>query len=248
MPYIGGTEVPSLSVPQGDGTTAVVLTITKPDLTSSTVTPTTADGGLTWTAAPILYDQADSWVLLWTVTGAGANVLPRAVFVQPLPPAGGPSWRPSLSDVAKYVPTRTLVLDRSNGGNTPVRTFDESTTPTGRDVDALITDGCNWVQTATGPVGVTPSGAIVTASATLYGTARAAAAIYAAAAVERGYPQRDSDESIANDLLALASSMRADLVRANAAAVGGDPSNPVASLLPIYQFPPPSRWGDLDFN
>lgn len=247
MPYVGGTEVPSLSVPEGDNTTGVVLTITKPDLSSSNVTPTSTDGGLTWTGDPILYDQAESWVLLWTVTGAGANVLPRAVFVQPLPAPGGPVWRPSLHDVAKYVPTRTLVIDRSTGGNSPTLTFDSTTTPSDRQVDSLITDACNWIQSATGPVGVTPSGAVVASSPVLYGTARAAAAIFAAASVERGYPQRDADESIANDLLGLANSMRADLMAANLAATG-ETTEPTASLLPLYQFPRPPHWGDIDFN
>jgi hypothetical protein len=236
MPYIGGTEVPILTVADGDNTTAVTLTITRPDGSSTTATPATTDR-ITWTAPPILYNQADTWSLLWAVTGAGANVLPRSVFVQPLPPVGGPSWRPSPADVGKYVPSRTLVVDRATATNIIHATFDAATQPTGMQVESLITDAVGWVTLRVGTV--VPA---------LYPMASSAAALWAAAAVERGYPTRESDVNIAADLQRQADAMRADLALANEAATGVDPENPAATLVPIWQFPPPPRWADRDFN
>ncbi len=234
MPYLGGTEVATLTVDPFDDTTVATITVTKPDGSTATVdAPVTGDGGHTWTT-PITYDLADGWVLLWTVTGMGAGVRPYAVFVTALPVPGGPSWRPDLSKVASYIPNRTLARGTINGSNVAVLTFDNTTKPPGPTVDALLTDGIAWVLTATGP----------TIAAGLTPMAAAVAAAWTAAQVERGWPDRPQDVTTAADLLAMAERMRADLVAANAAATGTQPTDPVATLLPMGQFPPPVPWGD----
>lgn len=240
MPYVGGTEVATLVVDDYDDTTVVTLAITKPDgSTATVVVPTTEDGNRTWFAT-LLYDMAGAWILLWTVTGGGANVKPLLVFVSPNPSAGGPTWRPDLRAVAKYVPGRSLVLNRATGSNELQSTFDGTTTPSDQQVNSLITDAVAWVLTLTGPIAETPTN--------LAQMATAAAAIWAAAAVERGYPDRDEDVKTAADFLTQATQMRMDLKCANEAATGEDPADPSASLLPLYQFPRRPRWGDLDFN
>jgi hypothetical protein len=73
------------------------------------------------------------------------------------------------------------------------------------------------------------------------------AALRAAAAVERGYPEQDQVDAAlrrADALDARAEAMRADLVRANEAATGGNPTNPASGLLPVYSFSSPVPWGD----
>jgi hypothetical protein len=240
MPYVGGQDVVNLVVDDFDGTTQVALAVTDPSGVTTSHTATTADAGNSWQAS-LTYNAAGVWVLLWTVTGAGANVKPLPVFVSPGPAAGGPTWRPDLPAVAKYVPGRTLTINRVAATNEPQRTFDDTTRPTGQEVDGLITDAVAWVLTATGPIATTPT--------SLADMASAAAAIWAASAVERGYPDGSTEDvKTAADLLALATTMRKDLACANEAATGEDPTNPTAALLPIYSFPRAKRWGDGEFN
>lgn len=248
MPYVGGTEVATLDVPDGDATTEATLLVTAPDGTTADGGAVPTDGTHTRWTATVSYPLPEGWVLSWTVTGAGANVTHQPVFVTPAPIPGGPIWRPSLAKVASYIPGRTLVAVKvegvATGADAPERTFDNSTEPPGTVVDQLVTDAVAWVLLATGPI----TDKDTPAAQTIRDAAGATAAVWAASAVERGYPDRDEDVKTAADLLALATSMRRDLAFANEAATGTDPTDPAASLLPLYSFPPPSRWGDCEFN
>lgn len=235
MPYPGSTDTLTLTVAPYDNTTQVTLTLKAPDGTSTPVTPVSADAGHTWTANPV-YTATGEWVAHWEVTGTGAGVTEQTVWVsQPAVPSAGVAWRPERWNVAAYIPRRTLVAAQDGYGNV-LYTFDDTTHPRGPAVDLLITDACAWVTLATGPV-----------DSSLYGPASACAAIYAAAAVDRGYPDNRDDLSNADALTQQAAAMRADLKAANEAITGEDPEDPTAHLMPVYSFPDPPGWGDEDF-
>jgi hypothetical protein len=240
---VGDIATPTLDVTPADNTTVVTLAAIAPDGSTSPLNATgvaTADPN-TWrfTTPNITYTQPDRWVLLWTVTNTGAGTESQTVWVTPNPTPGGVIWTPSRSRVAGYCPGRTLV-PATDGSNTAILTFDDTTFPTGVQVDQFARDAAAWVLVDTGPV-----------HATLYDMAQATAAVYAAACVERGYPERQAANraeaiTTADDLFKQADGMRTDLARANHALTGTDPEDPVAQLVPLWAFPPPSKWGDLD--
>lgn len=148
------------------------------------------------------------------------------------PVAGGPTWAPGRTRVAIYVPSRTL----STTADTHQLTFDDSTRPTGAMVDQLIADAVQWVQVATGGI----------LHDSVREQASVAAAVWAAASVERGWPEQEQpDASLrrAADLQALAEQLRADVVHANSAAQGGNPADP--AVMPVWSFPPPVPHGDV---
>jgi hypothetical protein len=238
---VGDVETPYLDVQPGDNTTTGSLTVTAPDGTTSSpaVTagaPQDMGGGVTvvrLTAAPVTYNAPGRWVLGWQVTGTGTGAEVLTVQVVSSPTAGGPAWVPGRSRVANYIPGRTLATD----ADTHQLTFDSRTVPSGIMVDRLVADAVTWVTSATGTV-----------SSGLYDLAGTVAAIWAAAAVERGYPEEEQVDAAlrrANDLLSLATSMRADLVRANDASSGTpNPTDPASQVRPVWSFPPPVPWGD----
>jgi hypothetical protein len=82
MPDAGDQITATLLVSPFDGTTDATLVATKPNGTTTAPTATTEDGGQTWTA-PILLDQAGTWILKWTVVGTGASVEYQEVGVGP---------------------------------------------------------------------------------------------------------------------------------------------------------------------
>ncbi|RKR92775.1 hypothetical protein BDK92_7255 [Micromonospora pisi] len=235
---VGDAETPRLTVTPFDGTTAATLVVTGPGGTTSTLVPYvegTNAGVQTWITTPVTYTYPGRWVLTWTVTGTGAGVETQEVYVSASPVAGGPTWTPGRSRVANYVPTRTLV--RSTATTTTKadiypHTFDSTTRPAGVQVDRLIADGVAWVTT------VAP-----TVTTALAETASVAAALYAAAAVERGWPDSDVSLNRATQLQQLAERTRADLVRALADETGTTPGQDHA-VMPIYSFPRPVPWGD----
>lgn len=239
---VGDVEFPRLTVQPYDTDTQLSLTITAPDGTQTTPgtvveSTDTVAGSRTWRADPVTYTQPGRWVELWTVTGTGAGTEPLEVYVVPVPTAGGPTWTPGRTRVATYVPGRTLVPSEA-GANVAQQTFDSSTRPTGVQVDRLIADAVAWVLTLTGEI-----------HASLFEMAAATAAVWSAAMVEQGYPDREAavkqtSVDIASDLLKQAVSMREDLARANAAANGSNPTNPNSALLPLWSFPRPVAWGD----
>lgn len=236
---VGDVEQPFLDVEPGDETTTATLTVYRPegDPLDVDVTPGTPSAGkVRLTANPVTYTVPAKWVLHWDVDGTGAGVRDVEVYVVPSATAGGPLWTPGRSRVANYVPARTL---SASVADTHEFTFSSTTRPTGVAVDRLIADGVAWVTTRTGEV-----------HTSLGESASVCAAVFAAAAVERGYPEKDQpDASLrrAADLQALAERMLADLVAANNAVGGTNPNDPGANLMPVYSFPKPVPWGDETF-
>lgn len=82
MPDAGDQITATLLVSPFDGTTSATLMATKPNGTVTNPVASTSDGGQTWTA-PILLDQAGTWVLKWSVVGMGASVEYEEVGVGP---------------------------------------------------------------------------------------------------------------------------------------------------------------------
>lgn len=104
MPDVGDVVTESLAVPAGDLTTDVTIEVFKPDGTAvdPTPTPTTDDDGVTW-AVDVEYDVTGWWLLTWTITGTGAGVDHRRVFVAPDPEPGGPPAYASLTALKSYL-------------------------------------------------------------------------------------------------------------------------------------------------
>ena len=164
----------------------------------------------------------------------------------PIPsgPAGPvlPSWAPGLSDVAQYVPQRTLVP--TSGANNSEWTFDSTTRPTDVVVDGLIAKACAWT--------VLPLHHALDASLTQ--AAATVAAQHAAWAVEQAYPEReakarDTATDTAAALLKEARQMRAELVIANDLAWDtdhGTVDTPYTGFDVVYSFPEPCLYGDLN--
>jgi hypothetical protein len=150
-------------------------------------------------------------------------------------PAGGSAtptvpWAPSLVKVADRLPGRTLVKV-FDGSNNEVMTFDSTTRPTGASVLRLIDDSVEWVKLATG----------TTVDLSLYGAAMACAEIYTAASIERGYPERESQnekdaQATAAALFAQAADIRKDLAARNDILIGENPE--VFEIAPPWSFPP----------
>lgn len=234
---VGDIEYPALADVDDDAT--VELAVTDPTgVTTDDLTATVVDGTAT-ADLPVAYNLPGRWVLTWTVTAPqvdsdidpAVDVRIAEVYVVPLPSAGWPPWSPGRSRVANYVPHRTLAVDST----THELTFTSTTRPTGVMVDRLIADGVAWV--------VARTGALADA---LHDQGAVAAALWAAAAVERGYPDEDDDAlRRADQLQKLAESARADLIAANAAA-GEPPVDAGSALLPRFAYPDPPRWGDLN--
>lgn len=239
---INDLVTPTLDVyPYAVGT-AATLAIVAPDATATTgghptSTTVTADvDGVSrtvqrWTCDQLTLDQAGWWTLTWTVTGTGAGEETQRILVADAPAAGLAPWTPTRAQVADHIPGRTV------SQTTPTEhlsTFTDDTRPTGEQVDRLITEAVQWVWVKTGDV-----------DEDLYGMASATVAVYAAAMVERGYPDRNADVDTGKQLYDQAVSMRADLDAANKALSGTDVTDP-AALVPLYAFPAAPDWADLD--
>lgn len=233
MPYPGSIDTLTFAVEPHDNTTHVTLVVNGPNGAQLAPVPVSTDGGATWQANPT-YSAVGEWVPTWTVTGTGAGIWARPeVWVSAIPsPSAGVAWRPELWHVAAYIPRRTLVGAVDGYGNA-LETFDSTTHPSASAVNNLVSDACAWVGLLVNPV---PD--------VLADSARAAAAMRAAAMVELTYPDNRDDLSTAEQLLARADAMRADLDTASVAVTGTDPEDPAANLLPVYSFPTPVAWGD----
>lgn len=151
----------------------------------------------------------------------------------PSQPTGAPAWAPSLPQVGAYVLSRTLT---DVGGDVPTGTFTADTEPTDARVTSLVTDATRWVLSATG-----------TLDSTLQQQAASVAALRAAGMIELAYPRTGEDANTGQALLDRADAARADLAAANRGATGVDPTTPAGGpLLPVYAFPPPVAWGDVN--
>lgn len=238
---VGDAEVASLVVAPADGTTGVTLTVNPPTGAPYDVTMT---GGVLveipdtspqqfsqrWTAdTPVVYDQPSKWVLHFDVDGTGEGEEDLEVYVVASPVAGGPTWTPGRSRVANYVPHRTLVRSTTSvveSQDTYELTFDGSTVPPGIQVDRLIADGVAWVTSRAYPL-----------NTRVWELAAVVAATFAAAAVERGWPQDDSSLPRANDLEKRMDLLWKDLIAANDKANTDDGVNNPSAVLPRWSFP-----------
>jgi hypothetical protein len=233
---VGDIEVPFLDVQPGDGTTEGTLAVTAPeggtDATPDVTAGTPTDGVVRLTAAAVTYDAPGRWVLHWQVTGTGASAEDVEVYVVASPVAGGPTWVPGRSRVANYLFGRTLARDVE----THLYTWDSTTMPTGVQADRLIADAVATVQARTGEI-----------DEGLYDAAAACCAVLAACAIERAYPARSEEQSLARarDLCQQGQQMLGDLVKANQQP--DDPGAGGTNLLPLYAFPAPPAWGDETF-
>jgi hypothetical protein len=139
--------------------------------------------------------------------------------------------------VANYVPQRTLARNPASyteAGDSYELTFDGSTRPSGVQVDRLIADGAAWVGARVSPL-----------NDTLTDAASVIVALYAAAAVERGWPHDDNSLQRANDLEKRLDRMLTDLVKANDDVNGpDDPDLPQTNPMPVWAFPTPVPHGD----
>lgn len=88
----------------GDGTTAAVLTVTRPDGTTFLPAVTTTDGGTNWrTVLPYTLTQAGDWVESWTVTGKGAGTEGQVVAAAGAPPVSMVGVYATPAQYATYV-------------------------------------------------------------------------------------------------------------------------------------------------
>lgn len=219
---VGDSELATLTVEPADGSTQVTLTVTPPTGTAFPVAMTGGDlvpipatspveFSQVWTSdTPIEYTLAGRWVLHFEVTGTGEGAEDLEVYVQPSATAGGPTWLPGRSRVANYVPHRTLVRSMTSTGESEDQyawTWDSTTTPTGIQVDRLIADGADWVTALVTPLN--------TASEPL---ASLLAALWAAVAVERGWPHDDQSLQRANDMERRIAGMLTALIKSNSEA------------------------------
>jgi hypothetical protein len=236
--YPGSTDTLSLTVDPFDATTGVTVVVEASDGTTLTPTMVTADSGHTWTGNPV-YPLAGEWVAHYVVIGTGAGVTEQEIWVStPASPQAAVAWRPDAWHVADYIPGRTLVGAVDGYGNA-LNTFTGDTHPPLGTVQRLITAGCAWV-----------GARVANVDSTLTDLARAAAACWAAAQVERGYPDNSKETADAAELFRQANALRDDLQRANEAVTGEDPEDPQAHLMPVYSFPNAATiapWGDWDF-
>lgn len=251
-PFAAGVDLvtPSIDVYPYDGTTTVTLEVRPPSpavpFTVGPGVPSTVtvdvDGTPTlvqrWTFPPFPTGEPYGWwVLAWSITGTGTDAPEESFFVEPPPEPGGPTWAPTRSRVAAYVPSRPLV-PTPDGRNIDLGTWTDDTRPSGRQADDLIRDAVNWVTDATGALDLT-----------LFQSANAVAAIRAAAFIELGYPERnDPMKSTANTtsdrLFKQADQMLAALVARNRAVTGADGDDPEAvfEIAPAYSFDVAPSW------
>lgn len=242
---IGDTEFAYLDVAPADNTTNAVLTVEAPDGTN-TITSTSGatliaipgtlpvDYSQRWTSdQPIAYSQAGRWVLHWQVNGTGEGAEDSVIYVVASPTAGGPTWAPGRSRPAAYLPHRTLVRNLAStteADDSYAWTWDSTTIPPGTTVDRLVADGVAWVSSQARPL-----------NPVSYDTAAVVASLYAAAAVERGWPQDDSSLQRANDLERRMDALMTGLIASNTAAWDDSDQNPETPELPVlpqWSFPP----------
>jgi hypothetical protein len=137
------------------------------------------------------------------------------------------AWAPSLSDVAKHIPSRTRDT-RTPGSDKQLGTFTSATTPTQEQAQSAIDDAVAGVLGAVGALPMSPP-----ASDQIAVAARSAAEWRAAADIELAYPNRDADVRVAAVLDQRAKDALATLIKALASGAESGPDT-----LPVWQSPP----------
>jgi hypothetical protein len=143
-----------------------------------------------------------------------------------------PTWAPSLTQVAAYIPARTLEIVTDPGTQIARGTFTPSTTPSETIVNSLITDACAYVTARVGQ----------TLADTLNDEATGATAMRVAGLVELTFPKTQDDLNTAEILLAQAETAVVALIADNAA-LGDGP----AALLPVGRFDAPADMRPTDW-
>lgn len=220
-----------------DGTTSVVVTLTRPDGTSWNPTPgawvgdestiqfyATDDG----TAGGTTDHAAGDWLAVWRVSGTGASVTPKVYNVAPLPgTTTRPAWSPFLSDVADHAPF--LTQDESTPGSQVwLGTFTGNTSPTDEQAQRHIDSAVRIVGAGLG-----------TLPGALEPMARAVAALRAAATLIRAFGRSAEERSRAD---AMERQATTDLKSLQTAA--DDAGTTPAGVVPKMYAPPPVAWGD----
>lgn len=148
----------------------------------------------------------------------------------------GTPWAPSLSDVARHIPTRTRAYSGTPGSDRVLGTFTENTTPTAEQAQADIDAA---VRAIVATVGLIPTSGDPAAVGAIQGAARDAAEWRAAADIELAWPNRDADVSVARELDARAGAALAALRTVLSEAGSG-----LVEDSPLWAFPDPVAWGD----
>lgn len=117
MPTVGQGEIATLTVQDGDNTTAATLAVIRPDrTTATTITAVTADGGVTWQATVGPYSVAGLWFHAWTVTGVGAGIAEIPVAVEPRQATvAAPRSYASTTQLAVYLGPGEPIPDDAEG-------------------------------------------------------------------------------------------------------------------------------------
>lgn len=150
-----------------------------------------------------------------------------------------PSWAPTLAQVAIHIPTRTRTVAADDYSGGYAGTFTTETTPTDTDANEHIAQACVRVLGAVGsPVATAAEDAC-----------RVAAAWWAAYSIELGYPERDADVQVYEQLAKQGEAATTEAFKINASAGGGGTLNPdpVEALLPSHTFPAAPAWADITF-
>lgn len=225
-----------------DGTTTVNVTARRPDGTAVSTTAPSAWGGTAGDEMSVQWFATDDgasgsatlsavgdWLVVWTVTGTGAVVAPKVYNVAPLPGTGTrPAWSPFLSDVADHAPFLT-VDTLTPGSQLWLGTFTGATSPTDEQAQRHVDAAVAAIAARTGAI---PS--------TLYGLARATAALRAAASILRAFARNRDDRDAAATLDARADADLAQLVDGAETAGTVTPTGPA----PVGIYPDPVAWGD----
>lgn len=146
-------------------------------------------------------------------------------------------WAPSLSDVARHIPTRTRDT-RTPGSDRLTGTFSPYTTPDNEQAQICIDEAVQWVLGRAGPA--LPAGENIRTAA------RTAAAWRAAADIEIAYPQRDADIRLYALLDQRAKDAINDLIQRIERETGGSGGPDGIAGTPVWQSLPPPRWADRD--
>lgn len=150
-----------------------------------------------------------------------------------------PLWAPTLEQVGIHIPTRTRAVTAASYDGTYAGTFTVDTTPTAVQATEHIDQACIKVLGEVGsPV-----------AADAADSCRVAAAWWAAYSIEIGYPERDADVQVYEELRKQAEAATKTAAAVNAAAGGGTTltPDPTDALLPSHTFPDAPPWADVVF-
>jgi hypothetical protein len=224
-----------------DGTTTATPTVSRPDGTTITPTVITAFAGDVkdcqfyatddGTPAGAVTASAGDWLVVWRISGTGANVIAKVYNVAPLPgTATRVTWSPFLSQVADHVPYLT-VDTVTPGGQLYLGTFTGDTTPTDEQAQRHVDEAVALMRPA-----------IPNITAALYPAARAVAALRAAASLARAFPRRPEDITAANSLDARADASWKILITA----AQSEGTQAGAPGVPHWSFPVAPTYGDMN--